>query len=372
MSVLDCIVIRKSVSDTLAWTFCANGMFSVKSFRRGLEDPLIESCSYHSLIWQGICPPKIEIFVWQLLRGRVIVRKVLQEFGYGPTPSLLCPICNEGEETIDHLFLLCPWSWKLWKYCMDWWEVVSYMNNSLKNWFLGWSGLSISAKERRAWNTLFFTTTWTIREARNQMVFNGKSTDFSQAADTVKFRVAWWFKQHERGSKLPISMMLLDIKVSCVETNHVKSTKSSEWVPPTGDTLKFNVDGSSRGNPRNTGIERVLRDKAGKLWGLFSGFVGILESNAAELFAIHRAVSLCIQSQVLIGKEIDIVGDSKVAVLWVNSEGIGNLKHVDIILDIRNMLCFLGNTRVIFNSRDSNSFADSLAKKKGLPLRGIN
>ncbi|KAK3218848.1 hypothetical protein Dsin_012818 [Dipteronia sinensis] len=148
--------------------------------------------------------------------------------------------------------------------------------------------------------------------------------------DTLKFRVAWWFKHHGKGSKLPISMMLSDIKVSCLEPKFVKPVNPSVWLPPTGDALKVNVDGSARGNPGSAGIGGVMRDNSGK---------------------------------VLIGKKIDIVSDSKVAVSWVNSEGIGILKHVETIFNIRNMLCILGNTQVIFNSRDSNYFVDTPAKK---------
>ncbi|KAK2660207.1 hypothetical protein Ddye_006740 [Dipteronia dyeriana] len=32
-------------------------------------------------VWLGICPPKIELFIWQLLHGRVLVREVLSKCG---------------------------------------------------------------------------------------------------------------------------------------------------------------------------------------------------------------------------------------------------------------------------------------------------
>ncbi|KAK3231836.1 hypothetical protein Dsin_003717 [Dipteronia sinensis] len=195
------------------------------------------------------------------------------------------------------------------------------------------------------------------------MVFKGLTTVVSQAEDMVKFRGFWWFKHFGRGSKLSISIMLLNIKESCLDVNRVKSVKSSEWLPPTGEGLKFNVDGSLRDNPGKAGIEGVLRDSGGKVWGLFSAFVGILDSMSAEILAIQRAAFMCVHSEVLVGKEVDIVSDSKAAVAWVNSEGFCNLRHVDVIYDIRNSLNFLGNTRVIFNSRASNSYANMLAKK---------
>ncbi|KAK3219579.1 hypothetical protein Dsin_013549 [Dipteronia sinensis] len=124
---------KETVPNVLAWTFCLDGCFTVRSFRKRLEESSTNSAFDFNLIWQGICPAKIEIFGWQLLRGRVMVRQVLRKFGFDPAYSLMCPFCNAAEESVDHLFLLCPWSWKLWNRCMSWWEVGSCINDSLKN-----------------------------------------------------------------------------------------------------------------------------------------------------------------------------------------------------------------------------------------------
>lgn len=59
---LDSIVIRRNVKDALAWTFCPNGLFSVSSFHRCLEGNSVGNISNISFIWQGIYPPKIEVF----------------------------------------------------------------------------------------------------------------------------------------------------------------------------------------------------------------------------------------------------------------------------------------------------------------------
>ena len=68
-------------------------------------------------------------------------------------------------------------------------------------------------------------------------------------------------------------------------------------------------------------------------------------------------------SPVLVGKQVTIISDSKVAVSWVNGSDFGSLEHVNLIYDNRNFLSFLVRTAVIFNPRSTNSFADSLAKK---------
>ncbi|KAK0608449.1 hypothetical protein LWI29_030724 [Acer saccharum] len=58
-----------------------------------------------------------------------------------------------------------------------------------------------------------------------------------------------------------------------------------------------------------------------------------------------------------------VISDCKQAVAWVNSSGVGDWEFLQMILDIRCMLGNLGQTIVEYNSRDTNSYADMLAKK---------
>ncbi|KAK2657093.1 hypothetical protein Ddye_010145 [Dipteronia dyeriana] len=49
------------------------------------------------LLWQeGICPPKIEIFAWQLLKGKILVREVLNSFGLQQVVCTDWPLCGGG------------------------------------------------------------------------------------------------------------------------------------------------------------------------------------------------------------------------------------------------------------------------------------
>ncbi|KAK3212638.1 hypothetical protein Dsin_017344 [Dipteronia sinensis] len=107
----------------------------------------------------------------------------------------------------------------------------------------------------------------------------------------------------------------------------------------------------------------VLRDSGGKVLCFFCWYLGIHDANTVEVHTIHKACSLCCTKEELKGRKITIVSDSKVAVSWINNAGIGSLKHIDFIFDIRGMLNEMGNTVVVFNSRASNSFADMLAKR---------
>ena len=63
-------------------------------------------------------------------------------------------------------------------------------------------------------------------------------------------------------------------------------------------------------------------------------YLGILDSNAAELWAVKIAVDLCLSNENLRDRNISIVSDSKVAVAWINNGDFGNINLVSVIYDI--------------------------------------
>ncbi|KAK3230650.1 hypothetical protein Dsin_002531 [Dipteronia sinensis] len=199
-------------------------------------------------------------------------------------------------------------------------------------------------------------------ENRNNKVFKNKYVSVDQAEEDVKFRVVWWFKHYAKGSKDTVTAMLLNIKDLCIDVKPAIRTVSTAWLPPALITLKFNVYGSALGKPGQVGIGGVLRDFKGNVLCSFSLFIGVHESNTAEIKAIQKACALCVSNYSLIGRKIEVISDSNVAVSWVNNGGFGNINHVDTIYDIRSNLAILAATVVSFASRDSNHMADRLAK----------
>ena len=182
----------------------------------------------------------------------------------------------------------------------------------------------------------------------------------SQIVDTISFRVVWWFKHFGKGSSDSITSLLLNISERCIDPILVKEVKNDIWTTPKGGVLKFNVDGSARGSPGSAGIGGVLRDHNGKMFGSYSRHIRISDANSAEITTIHQACVLCASTLAVVGKEIQVVSDSKVVVSWVNSVGFESLQHINLIYEIRTILHFLGRTKVVFNLRSTNSFANSL------------
>ncbi|KAK3218039.1 hypothetical protein Dsin_012009 [Dipteronia sinensis] len=224
-----------------------------------------------------------------------------------------------------------------WTGCSNSMFTVSSFRNSVWTMVLTPSAL-FTILERRQQTKFSFCDAGRNSYERNKLIFEGVRPLIDQAADLIKFRIVRWFKHFKKGSTESITTLLLNFTELCVESKKFESSQIQDWIPHAVECLKFNVDGSSKGNSGPAVIGWVLRDSKSKVLYLFSQSVGIMDSNSAEILAIKRAVELCFSQQGLHHRNVIIISDSKSAVSWVNGDYFGCLNHVDIIWEIHNLI----------------------------------
>ena len=67
--------------------------------------------------WNNTSLPKIDLFIWTLLHGRILIGENMERRGIaGP---FRCPLCATAGETITHLFLQCPYAKSMWEDVLD-------------------------------------------------------------------------------------------------------------------------------------------------------------------------------------------------------------------------------------------------------------
>ena len=81
-------------------------------------------------------------------------------------------------------------------------------------------------------------------------------------------------------------------------------------------SLKFNVDGFTRGKPEPAGCGGVLKDADGKVLALFSCPLEHCDSNVAELMGIRWAFDIFLSTDRFEGKKLVIESDSVVVLAW--------------------------------------------------------
>ncbi|XP_016196096.1 uncharacterized protein LOC107637170 [Arachis ipaensis] len=131
--------------DTIVWKFDKKGVFSTSSFLQVIQSETltdeITSYSFTSAIWRSVVPPRVELFGWFVLVGRVNTKERLSRLGVIPNSDNVCVLCKKEIESVQHLFLLCEVTWK---------------------------------QEQKKWLTEFFAVIWNILWERNDRIFRNK------------------------------------------------------------------------------------------------------------------------------------------------------------------------------------------------------
>jgi len=100
-------VIQQGSKDKVVWDAEEGGEFSVKSAYGALH---LCTPSESDQAMKVLCDikviPNVLTLAWRILKGRVPTRDNLRRKGVTLT-SLLCPLSNEEEETVSHLFGVC-------------------------------------------------------------------------------------------------------------------------------------------------------------------------------------------------------------------------------------------------------------------------
>ena len=151
------------------WTWC-EPRFSVRAaYRRlhaeaGLDDPLF--LGLWRRIWRSRIPLKIQVFLWLLLRRRLMTRSLRQQMV--PNSLVECAMCGAILEDCDHLFARCPIAHAVWTST----RVVRPRLSSLED-FL--RSRATGPYRRGAEWQLIFATLWVIWNHRNEVVFRGRT-----------------------------------------------------------------------------------------------------------------------------------------------------------------------------------------------------
>ncbi len=138
-------------------------------------------------LWKLKVPLKVKIFVWLVLRRRVLtVDNLLKRGWYGDTT---CVLCSRQTETGDHLFAGCDVSKDILESLLANKKEIRHYRTINALW--GASKAKTGALGRRELVTVI-TTWWFIWLERNQRRFEGKKRDVGNLLATIRATRSIW------------------------------------------------------------------------------------------------------------------------------------------------------------------------------------
>ncbi|KAF5188218.1 Reverse transcriptase zinc-binding domain, partial [Thalictrum thalictroides] len=146
-------------ADQWIWKWGKQGRFTVSSLYDQLTKPAIgvngQPRFISNLAWKVPIMLKVKFFIWCMLHGKVPTRDKLIQKGILITSG--CPMCNQGNETIMHLFFHCAWAQELWGDVL--YTLGSDAPNpakcvSVEKWLLEWPQLHLSDFGKAVWKVV--------------------------------------------------------------------------------------------------------------------------------------------------------------------------------------------------------------------------
>jgi hypothetical protein len=197
--------------DVVRWALEQSGEYSTGSMYSKLSRG--GTVTHFKEIWRTRVPPKIRVFLWQLIRGRLPSGDQLVK-RHGPSNGR-CPLCGEWE-TCDHIFFTCHIAKFMWAGIRDLLS-CSWNPAGAADFIAIANGLS-GRLRRIAWFT-FAAQCWTLWNIRNKLAI--ESSLISSPADAI-FKMSIYM-QSWRVLVRPRDRALLDVALDEVRRLHART-----------------------------------------------------------------------------------------------------------------------------------------------------
>ena len=167
-----------------------NNAYSTKWLRDCLETHKTMGQEFLD-IWNKWIPKKCNVFIWRLIQNKIPTRKTLSDIGID-IPCTLCPLCEEKEEDLKHLFLECLVTASYWQVLGNWWKISIPIFNRIEDLFI-WSRFAMKKKVEGSWfQVVILAVLVSIWKFRNGVIFEKKSvTGERNFRDFIELSFLW-------------------------------------------------------------------------------------------------------------------------------------------------------------------------------------
>ncbi|XP_076949470.1 uncharacterized protein LOC143622116 [Bidens hawaiensis] len=117
--------------DKVVWLGDEVGGFSVPNFKEKISRNAYSEPGF-VFEWNRLVPRKVSFVAWWAALGRLSTRDTLIKRNI-PVSSIVCPICSDLEESVEHIFISCGFAQSLWSVISLWCKVPTFLLFSFRD-----------------------------------------------------------------------------------------------------------------------------------------------------------------------------------------------------------------------------------------------
>ncbi|XP_016206859.1 uncharacterized protein LOC107647279 [Arachis ipaensis] len=167
------------VQDRVVWKFDKEGVYTTNSFVQVLQEATLDEdilrYRFTKEIWRGFVLPRVELFSWFALIGRINTKDWLSRLGILGPHDNLCVLCKKAVESVHYLLVACEFSWQVWCGWSSEFGLKWTAPGTLKDHFESWRYMHMRQEVRKFWLVGFFSMIWNIWLRRNDAIFQNKT-----------------------------------------------------------------------------------------------------------------------------------------------------------------------------------------------------
>ncbi|XP_026435849.1 uncharacterized protein LOC113333641 [Papaver somniferum] len=288
--------------DKIIWTAAQNGKFSVASAISFIRTDF-PKLKWYKLIWKKCIHPSTCSNIWKITRGDCATDENLNKRGFHLVSR--CYICNEYQDSMNHLLWECNYGQILWN-CLG--GIFAFKNPKSFEDILACSKQK-STVVQEIWFIVAFNVMVYIWLTRNIVFFVSVAQNVVNAKRRILIMVKDCevrLKGYTNNSNYDTSIMLFfEIKYKKMKTPKIIECF---FHLPEENYILLCCDGASRGNPGISGYGFVIRDCYGHFIAAESGGPGITTNFLDEVMGTLCALEWAVQHNQL---QVIVNADSK-------------------------------------------------------------
>ncbi|KAJ0550121.1 putative RNA-directed DNA polymerase [Helianthus annuus] len=189
MEALNTLLSQQAISDgddKWRWKDEMDKGYTVRRIRQELSKFLDMNSTANGHEWNRIAPPKVNMFVWRALEGKIPTSLALMNRGV-PVQNVFCAFCGNMEESADHLLVRCIVADSVWQQIFTWVKApVGFRPQNMEELMQSINGLSSSTSIRKLIHSIYLVTLWKLWSLRNKIVFESSNISTYKLVEEIK------------------------------------------------------------------------------------------------------------------------------------------------------------------------------------------